>query len=239
MRCVVYFLLLYITVFAAGTAAQSTGSSGQPHGAYDPHWTLSPSQHVKVALQHKREGRMSLAIDTLTQALVSHGGDKQLLAVRSSLYLESQQPAAALKDLNAAMELDDGDPRLYINRAEVYRQFGRAENALTDLDAAIALDPNMVPAYFNRGTLHFQNGEYQKSLADFTRCINIDPHIAGPYFNRAAVQDALGDHDAAVTDIKRFMELTDNEGWRRQAEELLRNWQATVSVPQQNSNDGS
>lgn len=239
MRSTLYFLSLMAMFVSAEVVAQSTGEASQAHGAYDPHRALTPSQHIKVALQHKHEGRMSLAIDTLTQALANYGSDIQLLAVRSSLYLETQQPSAALKDLNTALELDATDPRLLVNRADVYRQFGRTTEALSDLDRAIALNSEMVPAYFNRGTIHYQNGEYQKSLLDFTRCIEIEPHAAGPYFNRASVQDVLGDRDSAIADIKRFMNLTDNESWRKIAQELLDSWQDTDSAEKSGSENNS
>ncbi len=164
----------------------------RPHGAYDPHKALSADQHIKVALQHKVEGRMALAIDTLTKALASNEQNFRLLAVRSSLLLESGQPSNALKDMNAALKLSPNEAGLLVNRAEVYRQFGRLDEAMADLDSAIAINDTMVAAYFNRGTLHYQNGAHQSALEDFSRCIEINPHAAGPYFNRAAVLDTLG-----------------------------------------------
>ncbi len=215
------------------TGRDDGASSDRPHGAYDPHKSLSPEQQIKVALQHKREGRMPLAIDTLSQALARYGNDKQLLAVRSSLYLETQQLSAALRDMNAALKLDAQDPNLLVNRAEVYRQFGRPNEALADLDRAVSIDQNQVAAYFNRGTLHYQNGEYDKALRDFSRCIDIDAHAAGPYFNRAAVQDRLGDREAAIADMRRFRDLTDSEGWKQKAEELLQIWENPAQQIQQ------
>lgn len=242
------YLLFFLAIAPCGAASAQPDQSGvvtpaqgattnRPHGAYDPHKTLSPSQHIKVALQHKMEGRLSLAIDTLTQALANYGNNKQLLAVRSSLYLETRQLSAALKDINAALQLDPQDTRLLVNRADIYRQFGRSAEALSELDHAIALDQNMVAAFFNRGTINYQNGDYEKALEDFTRCIVIDPHLAGPYFNRAAVQNALGGNEAAIADLKRFMDLTDNESWKQKAEELLKDWEGADTGQRVQSKD--
>lgn len=200
------------------------GTDDRPHGAYDPHKALTPEQHIKVALQHKAEGRMPHAIEALTQALASQGENLQLLVIRSSLLLESGHLSEALRDLNAALMLAPREAGLLVNRAEIYRQFGRAEDALADLDQAVSVDDKMVAAYFNRGTLHYQNGDHQLALQDFSRCIEIDPHIAGPYFNRAAVFDVLGQQEEALADIRHFMDLTENEGWRKKAKELLQTW---------------
>lgn len=208
----------------------------RPHGAYDPHKALSADQHIKVALQHKVEGRMPLAIDTLTKALASNDKDFRLLAVRSSLFLESGQPSNALKDMNAALSLSPNEAGLLVNRAEVYRQFGRLDEAMADLDNAIAVNNTMVAAYFNRGTLHYQNGEHQLALKDFSRCIEINPHAAGPYFNRAAVLDVLGQQEQAIADIRHFMDLTENESWRKKAEELLQSWGSTPGLAEDEKN---
>lgn len=217
---------------SAKIAAQPkrAATDDRPHGAYDPHKTLSADQHIKVALQHKAEGRMALAIETLTQALASQGEHFRLLAVRSSLLLESGQLSNALKDMNAALKLAPNEAGLLVNRAEVYRQFGRLDEAMADLDNAIAVNDTMVAAYFNRGTLHYQNGAHQLALKDFSRCIEINPHAAGPYFNRAAVLDVLGQQEQAIADIRHFMDLTENESWRQKAEELLQSWDSTPGI---------
>jgi len=207
------------------------------HGAYDPHTQLSPSQHVKVALQHKSEGRLPMAIDTLTNALDRYDNDQLLLSVRSSLYLEAKQYSPALQDMNVALQKAPSNSSLLINRAKVYSQFGRLDDALTDLNNAITIDENLVAAYFNRGTIHHQKGDYKLALDDFTRCISIDPHMAGPYFNRAATLDLLGNNGAAIADIQNFIELTDNEVWKQKAEELLSLWQH-ASESESNGTDG-
>ncbi|MGB5709154.1 MAG: tetratricopeptide repeat protein [Arenicellales bacterium] len=224
---------------AGSSKPSKTGD--RPHGAYDPHKTLTSDQHITVALQHKAEGRMALAIDTLTQALASQGENFRLLAVRSSLLLESGQLSEALRDMNAALVLAPEEAGLLVNRAEVYRQFGRTAEAMADLDQAVSVNDTMVAAYFNRGTLHYQNGDHEKALKDFNRCIEINPHAAGPYFNRAAVLDIMGQQEDAIADIRHFMDLIDNEEWRQKAEELLQSWNTapntSTDTPSQATNN--
>lgn len=220
-------------------ASKSSKTGDRPHGAYDPHKTLTPDQHITVALQHKVEGRMALAIDTLNQALASQGENFRLLAVRSSLLLESGQLSEALRDMNAALALAPEEAGLLVNRAEVYRQFGRTDEAMADLDQAVSVNGTMVAAYFNRGTLHYQNGDHDKALKDFSRCIEINPHAAGPYFNRAAVLDVMGQQEDAIADIRHFMDLTDNEEWRQKAEELLQSWDTAPNTSTDTTNQAA
>jgi tetratricopeptide (TPR) repeat protein len=121
------------------------------------------------------------------------------------------------------------------NRAQAYRQFGRIEAALKDLDHALALNPDLIAARFNRGSIYYSSSDYDKALVDFEHCIAVDPHAPAPYFNRASTHDALGNRQAAIQDIERFLELADNEDWKKAAQELLEKWRTEKPVLQSES----
>lgn len=199
---------------------------GRPHGERDPHRDLSPETQIRIALRHKMEGRPHEAINTLSNALMMHEKNAQLYAVRGSLYLEQGQSAKALSDLETSLRLNPDDAQALTNRSQAYRRFGRPLEALQDLDRAIELQPDLVAARFNRGAMHYENNEFGPALADFDRCVAVDPHAPAPYFNRAAVYDALGKRTEAVADLNRFMELTDNENWKKSARDILKAWEA-------------
>lgn len=194
------------------------------HDAYDPHASLTPDKHIQVALQHLQEGRLSKAMETLTAAILQYSDNKDLYAVRGSIYLQQQQPAKALSDIQTALMLSPNDSALLTNRAQVYRQFGQIKDALADLDKAIRLSPELVAARFNRGAIYYSSGDYQKALEDFNQCIAIDPHLAGPYFNRASAKHALGDVTGARQDVDRFIQISDSEQWKTTARDLLQRW---------------
>lgn len=206
-----------------------------PHGAYDPHASLTPEKHIQVALQHKQEGRLSEAMRTLTMAILQHGNNKDLYAVRGSIYLEQGQPTEALGDIEKALKIAPDDSALLTNRAQVYRQFGQIEQALNDLNKAIELSPNLVAARFNRGAIYYSSEEFDKALEDFDQCVAIDPHAAGPYFNRASTKHALGDVAGAREDLDRFVRMSTNEQWKTTARELLQRWESDES----NQNTGA
>lgn len=205
---------------------------GRPHGrSYDPHVKLDPETQIRIALQHKAEGRPQEALHTLTQASDRNPDNARLFAVRGSLLLEEGRIAPALADLEKSVRLDPDDAEVLTNRAQAYRRFGRMDEALEDLDRAVALQPDLLAARFNRGAMRYGLRDYSGALEDFDHCIALDPHLPGPYFNRAAVQDALGDKDAAIRDLDRFLQVSDNADWNRQAEELLQVLKDPDSVP--------
>ena len=198
-----------------------------PHSPKDPHAALTPEQHARVALQHLAEGRAALAMDTLNQAIDRYPEADQLYGIRGSLWLEQDNVAAALADLESAVRLAPDNPLHLTNRAQAYRKFDRISEALADLNRAIELDADLLSARFNRGALNFSQGDFDTALADFDRCIAVDPHAAAPYFNRAAVYDALGKRAEAIADLQRFLEIAPSEEWKQTATELIEQWQST------------
>jgi len=207
-------------------------SPGRPHGAsYDPHGKLDADTQIEIALKHRAEGRPQETLHTLSVAIERHPNHARLYAVRGSLLLEQGQITPALADLEKAVRLDPTDAEALTNRAQAYRQFGRVDQALADLDQAIALAPDLLAARFNRGAMRYGAGDLEGARADFDHCIALDPHLPGPYFNRAAVQDALGNDEAAIADLERFLQISKNDAWNRQARDLLQALRDPDSVP--------
>lgn len=203
-----------------GRAAPARG----PHGLSNPHRTLDAEALIRVALQHQQEARTALALQTLDEAIARYDRHGELRAVRGSMLLSTGQVARALKDLELAAKWQPDDPAVLTNGAQAYRAFGREKEALTDLDRALALNPNLLAARFNRGVLLHAGGDYQGALVDFDHCVAVAPHLPAAYFNRASIYDALGRREEAIADVLRFRESTDNLGWIKTADELLKAW---------------
>jgi tetratricopeptide (TPR) repeat protein len=206
------------------SAVAADNKPAGPHGAYDPHAALSAESMIKVALQHRSEGRVTLAMQSIDEAAARYPQDAEVLSVRGSLYLEQGQVTPALEDFEAALRLRPDDARTLVNRSQAYRQFGRDTEAMADLDRAVVLEPDLLPARFNRGVMFQEQERYEEALADFEHCVAVDPHAPAPYFNRAAAHDALGDREAAVADLNRFIEIADDEEWKQAANDILRAW---------------
>ena len=97
---------------AAATGARPAG----PHGAYDPHAALDAERMIKVALQHRAEGRVSLAMQSIDEAAGRFPQDAEVLSVRGSLYLEQDRVTQALEDFEASLRLRPDDARTLVNR---------------------------------------------------------------------------------------------------------------------------
>ncbi len=208
-------------------SADKPDALGVGHGSgTDPHIALGPDQHVRVALQHRSEGRIAEALVVLDQAIAKFPDNAQLYGVRSDIRRHNRDLAGALGDMEKAVRLDPKDALYLVGRSQLYLRFERLKEAEADLSSAIELQPDLVAARFNRGTLYAHNGEYDKALVDLEACIAADPHLPAPYFNRGSVYYNMGRKEEAVADIEHFIELAaDNESWKSSARDLLRAWE--------------
>lgn len=194
-------------------------------GGSDPHMALGPDQHVRVALQHRSEGRIAEALVVLDQAVAKYPENAQLYGVRSDIRRHNRDLSGALADMEKAVRLDPEDALYLVGRSQLYLRFERLKEAEADLSRAIELKPELVAARFNRGTLYAHNGDYDKALVDLNACIAADPHLPAPYFNRGSVNYNMGRKEEAVADIERFIELAaGNESWVSSAKDLLKVW---------------
>ena len=82
-----FFLAAGSTAYAAdSTAIEDPHAGSSPTGAHgnaDPHQTLGPDQHQEVARQHYAEGRVALALTTLTDAIARFPDHAGLLGSRA------------------------------------------------------------------------------------------------------------------------------------------------------------
>jgi len=163
-------------------------------------------------------------LEQLVALLQDHPKSAKLYAERAGLYVELKEITQALQDITMAVDLDPNNPDYRTNRAQLLRQFKKNHEALKELNKALELNPKHLGALFNRGALYFNTNKYEKALADFSACIKAQPDVAPPYFNRAFTYEQLHDFDKAKADLKKFVSLTNNEHWKKLAQDKIEEW---------------
>ncbi len=185
---------------------------------------LTHDQAARLAIDFSKKGEMSKAIAVLKEAITNYPRSAQLYALRSDIHRQNRNIEASLDDINVAIELNSQSASYHIGRAQLYISEERMQEAEADLSEAIELEPDLIAGYFNRGTLYAHLGQYEKALGDLNACINKAPAFAAPYFNRASVLDHLGRREEAISDVERFIELADDEEWKKVGREQLLKW---------------
>jgi tetratricopeptide (TPR) repeat protein len=67
----------------------------------------------------------------------------------------------------------------------------------------------------------FQLGRYEEALAAFSEALERSPGFEEALFNRALAAEQLGQLEKARQDWERFLSLSGDSGWRREAEQHL------------------
>ena len=86
----------------------------------------------------------------------------------------------------------------------------------------IKIRPDLAEAYNNRGNAYAEKGEYDLAIADFGNAIERRPDLAGAYRNRGLAHKMRGEKEEAIRDFERFLELSEDEDLRKEAEKQLR-----------------
>ncbi|OOZ42629.1 tetratricopeptide repeat protein [Solemya elarraichensis gill symbiont] len=185
---------------------------------------LTHDQAARRAIDLSKKGDISEAISVLKEAITNYPRSAQLYALRSDIYRQDRNVNASLDDISVAIELNSESASYHVGRAQLYISQERMQEAEADLNKAIELEPDLIAAHFNRGTLYAHLGQYEKALGDLDTCINKAPAFAAPYFNRASVLEHLGRRQEAIADVERFIELADNEEWKKVGRDQLLKW---------------
>ncbi|OOY40427.1 hypothetical protein BOV90_04165 [Solemya velum gill symbiont] len=185
---------------------------------------LTHDQAARRAIELSKNGDFSEAISVLKEAVTNYPRSAQLYALRSDIHRQDRNVEASLDDISVAIELNSESASYHVGRAQLYISLERMQEAEADLNKAIELEPDLIAGYFNRGTLYAHLGQHEKALGDLDTCINKAPAFAAPYFNRASVLDHLGRRQEAIADVERFIELADDEEWKKIGRDQLLKW---------------
>ena len=104
---------------------------------------------------------------------------------RGRAYLDKQDYAKALADLNQAVGLSPDNSTAYFQRARVHYVQKNYDACIADNTKTVALDPGEYVAYHNRGLAYFSKSDYPAAIADYTRTIEKKPDYRSSFFQRA------------------------------------------------------
>ncbi len=110
----------------------------------------------KIASAQKKEVSPRNALEISKRALLEYPDHKDLLAVQTSLFIESGLWNEAIANLNTLHKsLPDNQDYLRV-LASVYDQSGDRENALATYEKLLSLDPSNGPALYGTGAIYYE-----------------------------------------------------------------------------------
>ncbi len=189
--------------------------------AQAPHWQVVSL--ADVALHHTgyapevvaQRGKFDRARTIMEQYLAQHPDDGYLLNKLAALYIEADNPVAALPLLDRALAQPESvlDPitryELHYHRALAQRQTN-LDQASQDYKAALTQPvPPMLKlgAWVNFGSLQKAQGELLDAIELFQQAIAVAPNLAVAHFNLGAAQRARGYLDEAIAAYRQAIAL--------------------------------
>jgi len=148
-----------------------------------------------------REGAQS-DLDVLDKALPSQANVRLAMA---SLYLELEQPAQSLVQLNQWLAAHPDEVRrdaVLNSRCWVRARLGvELDQALKDCNDAVDADAKNAAYLDSRGWVHLRAGRFDKALADFDRAVQMRPGFAFALYGRGLAKSRLGDSAQGEADL--------------------------------------
>lgn len=186
-----------------------------------------PSMEVRyrLALVERSQGRCSVAIDQLDQALAVAGSDTSGTA---PLYRVKGECAAILHDttmariaLDRAVELAPKDPVNYNSRGYYLHAYvGDHRGAIVEYDKAIKINPNYSYAFNNRGWSRYKLGDVEQGVKDIEKARKkkvFNPYV---YRNLGVIAIETGDTAKACVYFRQALDRGFTALYGTEVEEL-------------------
>lgn len=168
--------------------------------------------------------RQAVASGRHTAARISGGMPySEYVAIRGEQGTSDIQLERALARLKL-YRLDSASAKELLILARIYLARGGAadqEKALAILRGLAESGIQSAEVANDLGVALFQLGRYQEALAAFNEALERSPNFEEAIFNRALAAEQLGQPEQARQDWERFLSLSNDPGWRREAEQHL------------------
>jgi tetratricopeptide (TPR) repeat protein len=185
--------------------------------------------YLNRGVAYDDRGEYDLAIADYEKAIELGLGFAEVYGNRGVAHYHNGEYDLAIADHDRAIELKPDLAEAHYNRGLAYSDKGEYDLAIADCDKAINLRPDDAVAYSNRGVVYINRGlalaqkdNYDLAIADLNKAIKLEPDYADAYYNRGLAHKMRGEKDEAIRDFERVLELSEDEYWRNEAEEQLR-----------------
>jgi Tfp pilus assembly protein PilF len=175
-------VLILATAFLAGPSLSPAAAQGAVASTEDAE-TLQRQERLDRLFDSLRGAkgpedaqRFEASIQQLWQRSGSDTAD--LLSARATALFAAEQPADAVRLLDAALEAAPDFADGWNRRATLYFLAGDTVRAMRDLRQALRYEPRHYSAWTGIGRILEQSGDNKRALEAYRRALAIHPHLA-------------------------------------------------------------
>ena len=168
----------------------------------------------------REQGQMRNAFDAFNDALRLNPRYGEAYAARASVYYAFGDQQNTIADLNAALRLEPEIAEAYYYRGLIFTDKGDSDNALINFTRALQLAPSS-DAYFERARVYFALQDLDAAIGDLSAAIDMEQRAGHLYLLRGEVHLIAERTELGIADLERALELTDDEGIKARAKQIL------------------
>lgn len=158
--------------------------------------------------QSATQKRPTNLLDSINELVANDPLNAEKLALRAKVYLSSNNPQAALHDINKALAIDSNVAVLREANGEYYFMINRGRAAQKEWEACIKLDPENSNCLMKLGELYIAVKNYERALEMINRQLDIDNKDAQAYFMKGiVVRDKYNDTALALQYFQNAVDL--------------------------------
>jgi tetratricopeptide (TPR) repeat protein len=170
-----------------------------------PGETLSLSDLLAIADEHRKAGRLSKADELCRQILEAKPLHPDTLHLRARIAQDAGDRPAAVAFMRQAIATNSRDPFFYCGLADMFRAAGLLDEALAASQRGLALHPHSPQALYGVGTMLCARGEYPEAIDVLRQVIELAPKASAAHMNLAHAFHKLARFDHAETHWKQAL----------------------------------
>jgi len=186
----------------------------------------TPSQEVSQMLEEGRDllerGETDAAITVLEQVVAADPSLAEAHFLLGNAFTRAGRLEGAEEAFRSALELRADDADALSNLGVVLYQMGKLPEAVKQFEKAARLMPDDAEIQYNLGGAFFAQGKVDEAIKAFEAAREKEPDLAEVYLGLGYAYKEQGDMQRAIEAFRRFLELSDDVGWKTKAQEELR-----------------
>lgn len=212
---------LFCMAVLAVAAWGLTGCVGQAPTTATP--TAPPDlaealESAKALLEAKEPQR---AIAILEEAAKAEPPSAEAFFLLGNAYAQVGRLEEAEEAYRSALELRPDDADTLSNLGVVLYQMHRLSEAVEQFAHAARLQPDDAEIRYNLGGALYALGRIEEAIEAFEAARAQDPDLPQVYLGLGYAYRAHGEVEKAIQSFRKFLELSDDEGWRQQVQTEL------------------
>ncbi len=190
--------------------------------AVNPNWAVPYFDRGSVLMDKKE---YQSALEELNKAISLSSQVWLFHLARSIVYFRLGNLDLAHKDQGLALHLSEKESLVMAELNTII--YEDCLDWAEDYYARVLLkQPRSADAYQGRADARRMNHEYGKAIVDYTRAIEFMPKESRSYLGRGKSYLAINEPEKAITDFQKVVSMADKLHLKRQAEELLKTFNA-------------